>query len=292
MSNRFFKITFQSLIITLLVLLTMTNKSSSEFSFLPDDIENITDLPSFDIQYSNSISENNQNEIFYSKNLKKQPNSYADPSDYSLYLFVVAVGSTYCKTQKNPDYCINKRKQLTDKNALTIHGLWPNKDNGQSDECNPGKTININFDDNLSLKSKMDQMWPSYAGANNSFWTHEFNKHGMCYNARTQTDGHTKFFEVVLNLYNDYKIDGLADSIISKVEASQDGFVEFQYDELEDLVSKYLGGVFFEFNCKNKDKVQYLDDIRMYLDLDLKRMIGYTLRSNCNKRNLIRIYFE
>ncbi|ORX62232.1 RNase Sy [Hesseltinella vesiculosa] len=71
--------------------------------------------------------------------------------------------------------------------AFTMHGLWP-------DTCNGGQTGSTGCDStrsysnvgsiiqsyNSTLYDNMNTYWPSDAGANTNFWTHEWDKHGTC----------------------------------------------------------------------------------------------------------------
>ena len=56
-------------------------------------------------------------------------------------------------------------------------GMWPsNKDGSDPSYCG----AKFNSDAIKSLETVMDKEWPSYQGENDSFWSHEFEKHGSC----------------------------------------------------------------------------------------------------------------
>jgi len=81
---------------------------------------------------------------------------------------------------------------------LTVHGLWPNSQDGSY----PATCTNEAFNDTVPEAIGMDTMttsWPNvplYVGDADydSFWTHEWSKHGTCASAYTQQG----FFEVAL----------------------------------------------------------------------------------------------
>jgi len=59
---------------------------------------------------------------------------------------------------------------------FTLHGMWPNNDDG-SYPCNcDGESFNPN--DISDLKDEMDKYWRSFNGNNEDFWQHEWSKHG------------------------------------------------------------------------------------------------------------------
>lgn len=60
---------------------------------------------------------------------------------------------------------------------VCMAGMWPsNKDGSDPSYCG----AKFNSDAIKSLETVMDKEWPSYQGENDSFWSHEFEKHGSC----------------------------------------------------------------------------------------------------------------
>jgi len=77
----------------------------------------------------------------------------------------------------------------------TMHGLWPQWTNGCSGPS-------FNYDSLSSLKADLDQYWPScpeYGGDDETFWSHEWEKHGTC-TGMTEVD----FFSKGLQLRSQY----------------------------------------------------------------------------------------
>ncbi|BGP52536.1 hypothetical protein JCM8202_003174 [Rhodotorula sphaerocarpa] len=70
--------------------------------------------------------------------------------------------------------------------SWTVHGLWPDNCDGSYDAyCDPSreyqdtKTI-LQNNAPPSLLKYMNEYWKDYKGDDNSFWNHEWNKHGTC----------------------------------------------------------------------------------------------------------------
>ncbi|ORX73003.1 ribonuclease T2 [Linderina pennispora] len=101
----------------------------------------------------------------------------------------------------------------------TLHGLWPDTCTGgltPSSGCDASRvysnvgTIIQNY--NPTLYNQMSMYWPSYTGDNNSFWSHEWSKHGTCvttldpscYTSYTQYQDVNDYFAQVLGLRSKY----------------------------------------------------------------------------------------
>ena len=74
--------------------------------------------------------------------------------------------------------------------TFTVHGLWPNYADGSYPSFCPGPA----FDDAKlgELKAEMEQVWPSLTQGDDSFWGHEWTKHGTCAQPAL-TDEHSYF---------------------------------------------------------------------------------------------------
>jgi len=89
---------------------------------------------------------------------------------------------------------------------FTIHGLWPEYDNSTW----PSYCKNITYDKQL-IPQDMDKYWYSCKGDSNSFWKHEWIKHGVCTDY-TQLE----YFTVVLDLYLDLNISDECNNLYNK----------------------------------------------------------------------------
>ncbi|KAL4977026.1 ribonuclease T2-like protein [Aspergillus desertorum] len=72
--------------------------------------------------------------------------------------------------------------------SWTIHGLWPDNCDGTYQQfCDSSReysniTAIIEESGNTELLSYMNKYWKDYSGDDESFWEHEWNKHGTCIN--------------------------------------------------------------------------------------------------------------
>ena len=99
--------------------------------------------------------------------------------------------SLFKKVTFQPEFCVHKHekpegchhpRQIW--NRLTIHGLWPNNNDGSY----PQNCSNERFDlSNLQpIREELEQKWPNIQApspdseSHVSFWEHEWSKHGTC----------------------------------------------------------------------------------------------------------------
>ncbi|CED84785.1 Ribonuclease, T2 family [Phaffia rhodozyma] len=70
--------------------------------------------------------------------------------------------------------------------SWTVHGLWPDKCDGTFEQsCDPARQLNnitavLTKAKQTDLLKYMGTYWKDYQGDDESFWEHEFNKHGTC----------------------------------------------------------------------------------------------------------------
>jgi ribonuclease T2 len=73
----------------------------------------------------------------------------------------------------------NPRPRPADRFHFTIHGLWPNYDDGTWPQfCDS----DYKFDEDKldDLMDQLDEEWPSVFDSDETFWDHEWSKHGTC----------------------------------------------------------------------------------------------------------------
>ncbi|KAJ0425851.1 ribonuclease T2-like protein [Aspergillus carlsbadensis] len=72
--------------------------------------------------------------------------------------------------------------------SWTIHGLWPDNCDGTYEEfCDESREFSnitsiLQDQGRTELLSYMTKYWKDYSGDDESFWEHEWNKHGTCIN--------------------------------------------------------------------------------------------------------------
>ena len=75
----------------------------------------------------------------------------------------------------------------------TLHGLWAQWQNG----CQGPQFNESAIED---LMKDLDEYWPSCQGGDESFWSHEWSKHGTC-SGLTEHD----YFQTAINLCKQYR---------------------------------------------------------------------------------------
>jgi len=211
--------------------------------------------------------------------------------DYDFYVYTISWSDSYCKTIQTPADCYNRISKLDTKRIFRIHGLWPSFTNGKipKGNCNTGSYITIPDSDEEPFIT-MSQIWPSLnQNQEKHFWEHEYNKHGYCYTKRHDIATYKPYFEKAVEMYNQLNIQSLMEN---SFHAQAGDRIGISYSQLEAKFGQLLGGVFFEFDCRNKNGEQLLNEVRMYFDLDFKRMNGLKYHTNCSKSKDIVFYFE
>ncbi|PVU85994.1 hypothetical protein BB559_004164 [Furculomyces boomerangus] len=156
------------------------------------------------------------------------------------------------------------------KEEFTLHGLWPDMCNGtylpelgcdQTRSVSSAATVVKNLDPELF--NTMSRIWPSYNGDNDSFWTHEWNKHGTCYTPldpsckpksqfKNGTDV-TDFFKTTIGLRQKYDLySALKKEGIVPVPAPQGNNTAKTYsvDQIRNAIHNEFGQ-FPNVNCLN-----------------------------------------
>ena len=124
---------------------------------------------------------------------------------YDAYVFSIFWPQTSCTTKYTYNYeCFETLKNLSIEKYFIIHGLWPNYITGEiPEDCNKKEQIIPKFEGEFLdiLQKNMPGLYSNYT----YFWTHEYNKHGYCYNKRYYYNVKTeykKYFEKTLSLFN------------------------------------------------------------------------------------------
>eukprot|EP01121_Diplochlamys_sp_Union-15-3_P004006 TRINITY_DN1396_c0_g2_i3.p1 TRINITY_DN1396_c0_g2~~TRINITY_DN1396_c0_g2_i3.p1 ORF type:complete len:207 (+),score=26.77 TRINITY_DN1396_c0_g2_i3:44-664(+) len=112
--------------------------------------------------------------------------SFAQNYSWDYLLFVQQWPGTVCSGHCTP----------TD---WTIHGLWPNRNDGSWPSYCPGPDFSLS---NISsLVPSMKILWPDLEeNDDNSFWSHEWSKHGTCAMTDVPLDTQFNFFSATLKL--------------------------------------------------------------------------------------------
>merc|ERR1711924_323185 len=103
--------------------------------------------------------------------------------------------SMHAQSCDEGDDCYDMRMQNVPgcTSGWTLHGLWPQ----WAESCTSEK-----FDPNQvsSIRSDLEKLWPSCAGSAESFWYHEWEKHGTC-----SKMSQLSYFKKALSLLQQYR---------------------------------------------------------------------------------------
>ncbi|KAH6717095.1 ribonuclease Trv [Leptodontidium sp. MPI-SDFR-AT-0119] len=100
-------------------------------------------------------------------------------------------------------------------NSWTVHGLWPDKCDGTYEaNCDPSReytniTAILQSYGKTDLLSYMNTYWKDYQGNDETFWEHEWGKHGTCistldtkcYSGHSGQEEVVDYFEVAVELF-------------------------------------------------------------------------------------------
>ncbi len=153
-------------------------------------------------------------------------------------------------------------------NSWTIHGLWPDNCDGTYQQyCDPAReytniTAILKADGDTTLLDYMDKYWTSNTGSAESFWEHEWGKHGTCistfdpkcYADYQPTEEVSGFFNATVNLFK---------TLPSYTWLSDAGIVPstsktYTLSEIESALSKHHNNKSVYLGCANTNQ---LDEI-------------------------------
>ncbi|CAI4223042.1 unnamed protein product [Auanema sp. JU1783] len=152
--------------------------------------------------------------------------------------------------------------------SWTVHGLWPNFQNGSYPQFCHGSppTFDINLVD--PILHELSTNWPNLLTHHSveSLWKHEYDKHGTCSQSDSKLETELKYFNATLALNELYDVDHalhLADI--------QPSLYPYRKTAIQEALNKYLGkGKHVQFNClkDRKSGKTMLGDVRMCIDKD------------------------
>ncbi|XP_003748072.1 ribonuclease Oy [Galendromus occidentalis] len=109
--------------------------------------------------------------------------------------------------QSTEGYCRATGNCVTDKlrHFWTIHGLWPSNATAWPENCDPSHPFDASRIS--TLRSQLDEYWPSVTSENSdSFWSHEWSKHGTCAKSIPRLSGEYNYFSQTLQLYSKWNL--------------------------------------------------------------------------------------
>jgi len=176
------------------------------------------------------------------------------PGSKSPSTFACALaGTSSCCTQKN-GIAVLATQWLPNRgpaNEFTLHGLWPNTcSNGRTPDsgCRAEKYPDINAILEPGLEDTMNLYWPSKFDDYESFWEHEYTKHGTCmstfdpkcYGANYKKGMEVNdYFKTSLKLRQEYEINRALKK--AGIEATLDKSKWKTATEIVDAIKKEYG---------------------------------------------------
>eukprot|EP00501_MAST-03F_sp_TOSAG23-6_P001515 GSMAST32.ASY1.ANO1.1577.1 assembled CDS len=155
---------------------------------------------------------------------------------------------------------------------FTLHGLWPSRE-GKRVKSYPCNCENDPF--NVSklkpIMHDMEEYWPSFSTlpihSNSGFWSHEWTKHGTCalYENLPSIKSELDYFSTALKLRSEANLKQLM---------VKNEIVVGKSYSLDALSTVFEAGTGFRvtMGCKFDDSTQYLSEVGVCYDMQLKRV--------------------
>ncbi|CAH1122148.1 unnamed protein product [Ceutorhynchus assimilis] len=178
-----------------------------------------------------------------------------------------------------------------DKDLWTVHGVWPTK-TGKMGPLFCPSAIHFNPDQLAPILTDLNHYWINVEAntKTNSFWAHEWNKHGTCASVLPQLDSVPNYFEMGLKLNRQYDLS----KILSKggIVPGTNGYdVSFIYNVIKNAINREPS---IQCVTDRKTKESFINEIRICLnktfdaiDCDASNpihRIRVGLNTNCNQK--------
>mmetsp|Transcript_26557 Transcript_26557/g.41211 ORF Transcript_26557/g.41211 Transcript_26557/m.41211 type:complete len:316 (-) Transcript_26557:197-1144(-) len=164
-------------------------------------------------------------------------------NSFDFYVFSMTFQPEFCSEKHEAPEGCHHPKQIWDR--LTIHGLWPNNDDGTY----PQNCSNEKFDltSLQPIRDELEQQWPNIKALPNSashgeFWEHEWSKHGTC-TGLSQLEYFSKAVKMLMPTPSIVKDAETQHSVVKK----------------DDLLAVYGGAQLAALVCKKN----YLSEVRV-----------------------------
>lgn len=134
----------------------------------------------------------------------------AEQREFDYYALAVQWPPTYCS--KSTKCCTQSAccRGSNSPSVFTIHGLWPDYNDGSWPSCCSGPAFNET--EISTLRGVLERYWPTLSCSKSStchnkkglFWAHEWEKHGTC--SSPVTGEEYNYFLTTINLYFTYNV--------------------------------------------------------------------------------------
>ena len=182
---------------------------------------------------------------------------------YDYYVFAQQWPSALCnEINKTHHGSCTKVPEKVD--SWVVHGLWPSKSHVKKHgpfACNSSWPYNHN--DVVSILPRMEKFWPNLMQntPDDSFWKHEWEKHGTCACQHDSCSSEKVYFEKALDIRDRLDCDGLlaAHGITPSEEQGYD------FASVSRAISNGFDG---EFQCYGPQRHDYQVLAQVYICLD------------------------
>eukprot|EP00581_Thalassiosira_minuscula_P014314 CAMPEP_0183726328 /NCGR_PEP_ID=MMETSP0737-20130205/23054_1 /TAXON_ID=385413 /ORGANISM="Thalassiosira miniscula, Strain CCMP1093" /LENGTH=321 /DNA_ID=CAMNT_0025957645 /DNA_START=123 /DNA_END=1088 /DNA_ORIENTATION=- len=139
-----------------------------------------------------SYNHNNNN------NNNNSPSHASNDNSFDYYAYSMSYQPEFCR-ENNERFVGCSSFQEEWEGQLTIHGLWPNRNDGTWPSTCTDEKLDVSLMDEISME--LNERWPNVKSSTDSkdhtaFWAHEWTKHGTC-SGLSQHD----YFQTALNLF-------------------------------------------------------------------------------------------
>lgn len=239
-----------------------------------------------DLNFNRIKAENSQEncpDVFVLNFTDKNKKTIYDKYDY--YIYSLSYGPTACKKNGKSCYDILKSKEH---NKFVIHGLWPSYKSGiLPQECNIDIDINVK-DDQSDFFKNLKQYWYSLYVTDESFWTHEYNTHGFCYNKREKKDenNYKLYMTQTLEIYNNRNFSNIFNYVYEGFYPREQLVNKtYLFSKLRELYPENS----FYITCSKIGNYSYLYELRFKLELNFNFNSDGIVKDNCPEEFMIEI---
>lgn len=122
-----------------------------------------------------------------------------DDHSFDFFIYSLSYQPEFCR-ENHERFVGCKDFQENWEGQLTIHGLWPSREDGTWPAMCSNEKLDTSLLDSASFSDKLEKEWPNVKASasspgHESFWGHEWSKHGTCSGLTQQN-----YFETALDL--------------------------------------------------------------------------------------------
>jgi len=189
---------------------------------------------------------------------------------YDFYVFASFWVGTICTLSS----CLANQTALASPSFFSIHGLWPDYNDGSYPSYCDNSSIFNPAELNAGLKSIMNTHWIGLSTPTDLFHDHEWSKHGTCWNGpesyKTTAEKMNAYFSTVVNIAFQYNLFQSL-KLFGNVTPSA---TPYDLSRFNAAFDRLLGPGTYILQCQQPQNStdQYLAYTNICLDLDYKPM--------------------